>query len=56
MTVQLLFVSFRVIRIHFSPFKGELLKILPLLRFYFVANGPKYTLGSFLAKFILSFG
>ena len=32
-TVQVLFLSVRVIRIHFSPFKGELLKIFALLRF-----------------------
>ena len=55
-TVHVLFVSVRVIRIHFSLFKIELPKILPLWRFYFVANGPKFTFGSFLAKFILCLG
>ena len=56
MTVHVFFVSFKVIRFHFSLFKIELPKILPLLRFYFVANGPKFTFGSFLAKFILCLG
>ena len=46
-TVHVLFVSLRVIRIHFSLFKIELLKILPLLRFFFVANGPKLSFGRF---------
>ena len=55
-TVQLLFISFRVICIHFSPFESELLKILPLLSFCFFGNGPKFTLGRFLANVILSLG
>ena len=34
----------RVIRWHFSPFKGELLKIFTFLRSYFGENGLKITL------------
>ena len=52
-TVHVFFVSFRVIRIHFSLFKMKLPKIFALLRFYFFTNGPKFTFRSFLAKFIL---
>ena len=35
---------FFFIRWHFSPFKGQLLKIVTFLRFYFGENGQKMTL------------
>ena len=42
--VYFLFVSFRVIRWHFSPFKGEWLEIWTSFRFYFDENGQKFSL------------
>ena len=42
---------FCLIRWHFSPFKGQLLKIVTFLRFYFGENGQKITLGLFVDIF-----
>ena len=42
---------FCLIRWHFSPFEGQLLKIVTFLRFYFGENGQKITLGWFVGIF-----